>query len=124
MAFVGLILLAVFPVLASRRFEEGGLRSLGSIVLLAWAVITAAFLLLGEVPRGRSALVELVAYGAIWTLPLLVGSTAIVLGVELKISRAAQMALAYVAQCLAIVPALWLALAACVQIRGPACTAP
>ena len=124
MPFISLVVFTLFPVLAARRFGEGGVRSLGITLLLAWAVLTGTSVLLWEPATGRSGLIEVVAYGLIWTLPLLVASATILAGARLKASSLAQMALAYVTQSLAIAPILWLALAACVQIRGSACTAP
>jgi hypothetical protein len=124
MPFISLLLFTMFPVLAVRRLSEGGVRSLGITLLLAGAVLTVTYLLEWELATGRSGLIEVLAYGVIWTLPLLVASATILAGARLKISSLAQMALAYVTQSLAIAPCLWLALAACVQIRGSACTAP
>jgi hypothetical protein len=125
MAFIGLVVvLTLYPVLASRRFKERGVRALGAVILVAWAIITAWLFVMGEVPTSGSAAVELVAYGVIWTLPLLIASVAILLAARRHVSSVGQLILAYVAECIAIAPALWLALVACVQIRGSACTAP
>jgi hypothetical protein len=124
MPLIGLVVFTLFPVLASRRFREGGLRALSAALLVAWGLITAVLFVIGEVPRSGSAAAELAAYGVIWTLPLLVACVAILLAARPNVSSLGQMMLAYVAECIAIAPALWLALAACVQIRGSACTAP
>jgi mannitol-specific phosphotransferase system IIBC component len=124
MPFIGLVVFTIFPVLASRRFNEGGLRALGAAAIVAWGVITATLFVMGETPRSGLAAAELVAYGVIWTLPLLVACVAILLAARLKFATLGQMMLAYVTECIAIAPALWLALAACVRIRGSACSAP
>jgi uncharacterized membrane protein len=125
MPFIGLVVaLTLYPVFASRRYKERGLRALGAAILGAWAIITAWVFVMAEVPRSRSAAAELVAYGVVWTLPLLIASVMILLAARRHVSSLGQLILAYVAECIAIVPALWLALVACVQIRGSACTAP
>jgi hypothetical protein len=124
MPFFALVVFTLFPVIAAHRFDEGGLRAISFALLVAWAGITALLFVLGETPRSGSAAVELVAYGVIWTLPLLVASAIIIQAARRKLSSLGQMVMAYIGECIAIAPALWLALVACVQIRGSACTAP
>ena len=56
--------------------------------------------------------IEVLAYGLIWALPLLIASAAIFVSSRLNVSSITQMGLAYVAECLAIAATLWPALVA------------
>src|SRR5918992_449896 len=107
MPFAGLALFTIFPVLAARRFRDGGVRSLGTVVLLGWVAVTVIFLIMEQPAPGTSGVIEVLAYGLIWTLPLLLASAAILVSARFKVSSVTQMALAYVTECLAIAPTLW-----------------
>jgi hypothetical protein len=124
MPLVSLILVTTFPLLATRRFRDGGIRALALVLLLGWGVITVMYLSGWEPAAGKSGFIEVIAYGVVWTVPLLIAALTIILAARFNASSLAQMAVAYVAESLAIAPALWLAVIACMHIRGTACTAP
>ena len=124
MPLLGILVFTIFPIFATGRLTANGLPSLLPSLLGAWAILLVMFLLTFEIPSGWPEIAEGLAYSLIYSAPLLFGSAIMTLARRRGVSLVVELVLTYSAQCIAIIPAFWLAVFACLQIRGSFCTMP